>query len=206
MADKKNPGSPKQPLQEDGVVARLKNASGGELTGLTTYTGLLGRSSKDGYWLLYPTLDMSTCIEIQESDVIHSEPLPPEQSPFGGLGGTLVFVRKGAQVTASRTTSRTSQAGSGDEFDLDLRVGQAESDQTDLLAPTTINGTICETPFCPSRICTQFQATCQASCQTCQTCRTCRTRCNQETCFDTCAPGCTGTCTRHPCRFTSICD
>ena len=127
MADKENPGNPKQPLQEDGVVARLKNASGGELTGLTTYTGLLSRSSKEGYWLLYPTLDMSTCVEIQDSDIVHSEPLPPEQSPFGGLGGTLVFVRKGAQVTTTRTISRTSQAGGGDEFDLDLRVGQAVS-------------------------------------------------------------------------------
>ena len=107
MADKKNPGDPKKSLQEESIVTRLKSAAGGELAGLTSYTGLLGRSSKEGSWLLYPTLDMSTSLEIQESDIVHSESLPPEQSPFGGLGGTRVFVRKGAQVTTTRTISRT---------------------------------------------------------------------------------------------------
>jgi len=124
MADKKNPGDPKKPLQEESIIARLKSAAGGELAGLASYVGLLGRSSKEGFWLLYPTLDMSTSLEIQESDIVLSEPLAPEQSPFGGLGGTRVFIRKGAQVTTTRTISLTHQAGAGDEFDLDIRVGK----------------------------------------------------------------------------------
>ncbi|HSS48446.1 MAG TPA: hypothetical protein VLX28_05825, partial [Thermoanaerobaculia bacterium] len=111
MAVKKDSGNPKQSLREEDVIARLKSDSGGLPTGLTPYTGLLGRSSKEGYWLLYPTLDMSTCIEVQESDIVYGESLAPEKSPFGGLGGTRVFVRKGAQVTTTRTLSRTHQAG-----------------------------------------------------------------------------------------------
>ena len=216
MADKKNSGVPKQPLQEEGIVARLKNAAGGELAGLTTYTGLLGRSPREGYWLLYPTLDMSTSIEIEESDIVHSEPLPPEQSPFGGLGGTLVFVRKGAQVTTTRTLSRTSQAGAGDEFDLDIRMGKSTPrlplpTNTDLPCYLTFYQMICQignpggggggmTPDTGYPTCAN---TCDDTCDTCHTCHqaTCQT-CYGATCH-TCQTKC-GTCVT--CNCTNIPD
>jgi hypothetical protein len=216
MADKKNPGDPKQPLQEESIVARLTGGSGETPAGVTTYTGLLGRSSREGYWLLYPTLDMSTSLEIQEADIVHSEPLPPEQSPFGGLGGTRVFVRKGAQVTTTRTVSRASQAGGGDEFDLDIQVGGPASGQTSILAPITIEP-ICNTEFCTRTCntrCNQFtcntcptrcnQATCQLTC-TCNTqcnqatCNTCQTRCGQITCIPDPRRTCGQICTRATC-------
>lgn len=197
MADKKSPGNPKKPLQEDSIIARLKSASGGELAGLTSYIGLLGRSSKDGYWLLYPTLDMSTSLEIQESDIVHSEPLPPEQSPFGGLGGTRVFVRKGAQVTTTRTISRTHQAGDGDEFDLDIRVGKLVFAKPPFTADClpTINPWACWVggggpgsfdcpPPGPPVSVGSCDPTC-ATCGTCPTCHTCPTKCG--TCQTFCA-------------------
>ncbi len=230
MADKKNPDGPKQPLQEESVVARLKGASGGGPAGLTTYTGLLGRSSKEGYWLLYPTLDMSTSIEIQESDVVHGETLPPEQSPFGGLGGTRVFVRKGAQVTTTRTISRTHQAGAGDEFDLDIRVGRRASPRRPALlatcvtdgaescgpGPTDIN---CETR---GGSCNTCGGTCAITCgcggtgrvscdDDCATRQTCVTDCHQGTCL-TCPtqcnqPTCTcpTQCNQGTCQVTCTC-
>ena len=98
MADPKKGGDAPRPLQEESILARLKSGGSQTPTGLTSYVGLLGRSAKEGYWLLYLTLDMSRHVEIREDDIVHSEQLPPERSPFGSLGGTRVFVRKGAQV------------------------------------------------------------------------------------------------------------
>lgn len=209
MADAKEPRNPRKPLQEDSVVARLRDESGGEApTGLTPYTGLLGRSSREGYWLLYPTLDMGTSIEIQESDIVHSESLAPEQSPFGGLGGTRVYVRKGATVTTTRTVSRAHPAGEGDEFDLDIRVGGREPGPADTVCQTGIEYTCGETGgscfgTCGNTVCGTCvytcncteAATCGRSCSpnTCNetycaatcgmnTCNTCATQCNQDTC------------------------
>lgn len=197
MADKRSNGDPKKPLQEESIVARLKSGASGELAGLTSYIGLLGRSSKEGYWLLYPSLDMGQCIEIQESDIVHSEPLPPEQSPFGGLGGTRVFVRKGAQVTTTRTVSRTSQAGAGDEFDLDIRVGQAGAPEPATKVTLIFS---CENSNCPTcRTCPDDTCqTCQTACQQ-ATCNTCPTRCNQVTCAATCNT-CNTQCQQNTCN------
>ena len=203
VADKKNPGDPKKPLQEESIVARLKSGSGETPAGLTSYVGLLGRSSKEGCWLLYPTLDMDTSLELQESDIVHSEPLPPEQSPFGGLGGTRVFVRKGAQVTTTRTISHTHQAGAGDEFDLDIRVGQRSSGFGLRATCVTEGNESCgpgQTLGCPGSIqgsCASCDVTCGRTCEcgpsagpTCAV--TCGSTCRGETC-DTCSTRC-GTC------------
>src|SRR5215510_4924827 len=119
MADQKKGGDPKKPLQEDPIVQRLVSDTTHPPTGLTSYVGLLYRSSRAGHWMLYLTLDMSLCVEIQEDDIVHSEQLSPDKSPFGSLGGTQLFVRKGAKVTTTRTVSRTHEAGAKDEFDLD---------------------------------------------------------------------------------------
>ena len=193
MADKKNPENPKRQLQEESIITRLKSGAGETLGGVTTYTGLLGRSSKEGSWLLYTTLDMSLCIEVQESDIVHSEALPPEQSPFGGLGGTRVFVRKGAQVTTTRTLTRTHQAGADDEFDLDIRVGQPRAGRPKpiMLAPNT------EAANCTDRCPTNNTCTCG---QTCVTCQTCRTNCGQPTCEATCGTCNTGCDTCRTCQ------
>ena len=198
MATKKTPGDPKRPLQEESAVARLKSVTGGAPAGLTTYTGLLGRSSKEGYWLLYASLDMSLCIEIQESDIVHSEELPPEQSPFGGLGGTRVFVRKGAQVTTTRTFTRTHQAGADDEFDLDIRVGQARSRGGPIVQAANTEADNCTercgTGACPTATC---GATCGGTCG-----GTCDTQCGQPNCpsHQTCTCNCTMTCNDLTCN------
>jgi hypothetical protein len=151
MAEKKNGGPPEKPhLQEDAIVARLKSESTPAHVGLTSFTGLLGRSTKPGRWLLYPSLDMSLSVEIAEEDIVHSERLPAEQSPFGTLGGTRIFVKKGAEVTTTRTVSHTQAAGAaGDEFDLDIRLGGGAGG-TPLVLGTRVGGFVggggtCET-------------------------------------------------------------
>ncbi len=219
MATGKRGGGSEKPLQADRIMERLVGDSTQVTTGLTSYTGLLGRSPKDGYWLLYLTLDMSTSVEIREEDIVHSEQLPPNISPFGSLGGTQVFVKKDAQVTTTQTISRTHEAGAGgDDFDLDIRLGGGGSEMSlQPQQPRTIgatcfaecggggtgDGQTCLT--CASCGDTCFRTcrdTCRTQCDTCpgdtcvrtcntcnQTCNTCQTKCGQQTC-NTCQTKC----------------
>lgn len=107
-------------LKEDPIFARLRD-KGQPPAGLKCFVGLLGESPRPGYWLLYSNLDMSRSVEVAESDIVHAEKLSPEQSPFGSLGGTCIFVKRGAQVTHSVTQTRRASEAAPDEFDLDIR-------------------------------------------------------------------------------------
>ena len=209
-------GGPERPPQEDRIIARLAGDSTQITTGLTSYTGLLGRSPREGYWLLYPSLDMSTSVEIREEDIVHSEQLPPDKSPFGSLGGTRVFVRKDAQVTTTRTISRTHAAGGDDEFDLDIKLGGGGGGVPVWCHATATTCLVCPgdylagggdveppgTKSCFNTCHTCFQTDCETKCggQTCQaTCNnTCQTKCGQATCYtcQTCQTKCgQATCT-----------
>ena len=160
VAEKKDGGLPEKPhLQEDPIVARLLSGSASAPEGLTSFSGLLGRSTKPGRWLLYPSLDMSVSVEFAEEDIVHSEQIPAEKSPFGSLGGTRVFVKKGAEVTTTRTVSHTHEAGAaGDEFDLDVRLGGGRT--SSVICEDIGTGTTCATCV-----------TCEATCRTCHTLR-----------------------------------
>ena len=178
MADsKKDNGDPSKSLREDSIVAKLK-AGGIPAGGLASYTGLLGRGAGEGSWLLYLNLDMSRCVEIREEDIVHTEQLPPERSPFGSLGGTRVFVKKGAQVTTTTSASQTHTA-EGDEFDLDIRLDAA---QRQAAFPNTF-GTECTGGGCATGAnetcltCVSCGGSCRATCFD-----TCRTQCDQQTC------------------------
>lgn len=218
MADsKKDNSDPSKSLREDSIVSKLK-ATGTPPGGLASYTGLLGRSSKDGHWVLYLNLDMSRYVEVREDDIVHAEQLPPERSPFGSLGGTTVFVKKGAQVTTTTSVSQT-HAAEGDEFDLDIRIGGG---QQMVAAPNTNGpgctfGTGCTGGECPTGAnrtcltCVSCGGTCRATCfDTCirtdcnqQTCDTCRTQCDATcvTCNQTCAT-CQTRCNQPTCQAT----
>jgi hypothetical protein len=216
MATGKKGGGPEKPPQEDRIIARLAGDSTQVTTGLTSYIGLLGRSPKEGYWLLYPSLDMSTSVEIREEDIVHSDQLPPDKSPFGSLGGTQVFVRKDAQVTTTRTISRTHAAGGDDEFDLDIKLGGGGGGIPLWCHATATTCVVCpgdgggggggggeggggggEEPGTEScfKTCHTCRTDCnQATCNTCTcqtkcgqpTCNTCQTKCGQATCNNTC--------------------
>jgi hypothetical protein len=180
MADNKRDGTP----QEDAIISRLRPAPGQPPVGVTSYIGLLGKSPKEGYWLLYPSLDMSQSVEINEADIVHSEQLPPDRSPFGSLGGTQVFVKQNATVTTSKTVSQTHSANEPpDEFDLDVQLGGGAS-----AAPAGTVGVTCQG-------CVQTQCN-QATCNTCQT------NCNQATCAATCANTCHTRCKQATCAAT----
>jgi hypothetical protein len=196
MADdkKSTPGKP----QEEPILARLK--SGGQTpTGVTSFVGLLGRSPKPGHWLLYLSLDMGRSVEIDEADIIQTEQLSPDQSPFGGLGGTRVFVKQDAKVTTTQTASHTQHASAAaDEFDLDIRLGAAGPGAPALPI---------ETKTCPDgSACRTCDGTCEGTCLKQNTCvKTCNTHCGQHTCVNTqCAQQtCVNTqCGQHTCVNT----
>ena len=127
---------------------------------------LLGKSPKEGYWLLYPTLDMSQSVEINEADIVHPEQLLPDRSPFGSLGGTQVLVKATASVTTSKTISVVYPANEpADEFDLDVELGTA-------VTPAVY-------PYTKAVTCQTCKTNCSPTCpvKTCITCATCQTRC-----------------------------
>jgi hypothetical protein len=70
-------------------------------------SGFLGRSSRQGYWRLYLTLELNEYIEFPEGDVVHHQRLNTEQSP---LGGTILWVRREANLQHTRTVSRETHA------------------------------------------------------------------------------------------------
>src|SRR6476660_5095 len=93
-------------------------------SGVTIYTGLLRKKpDHEDVYQLYRSLDMRAYLEIQKEDVLHWEDLPPDKSPFGSLGGVRCYVRQGAKITSVSTSATTYE--SGDEFDLDVRLGRA---------------------------------------------------------------------------------
>jgi hypothetical protein len=225
VAEKKDSGSHDKPhLQEDSIVARHGSGAAPALEGVTSYTGLLARSTKPGKWLLYPSLDMSVSHEIDEDDIVHSERLAAEKSPFGSLGGSRIFVKKGAEVTTTRTVSQTHEAG--DDFDLDIRLGASQPHK--LCPPNDETNTSCITcgkqtcDTCATRCVTQCgtcntcatqcnQHTCAGTCNTCATqcnqatCHTCQTQCNQHTCDGTCVT--CATCAAQRCiAHTAVCE
>ena len=187
---------------EDALPDYLKGVSVGAAGGVLPLTGFVNRGAKDGEWLLYTGLDMSRHLEITEADILDFERLSPEESPFGRLGGTRVFVRNNADV-------RAAQQSVGDEFDLDIRIAGIQAAAKEICEgteggttcaaecagntaiPCTDNCTIgCPPPTqhtCP----TDCGATCKDTCATCnqKTCQTCNTHCNQATCH-TCATKC----------------
>src|SRR6266851_798610 len=205
MPEDKKDGAP----QEDKILSRLKSGPAQTPVGVTSFVGLLGRSPKDGYWLLYLSLDMTRFVEIKETDIVHSEQLPPDRSPFGSLGGTQIFVRQDATLTTSKTVSQAHAASEPpDEFDLDIQLGASSSAAllplpTRLTCPDSTCRTGCDT--CPGDTCVTCDGTCRTNCGTCRTCQTCQTRCGQNTCVQTCQT-CQTQCGQNTCMTCQTCQ
>ena len=69
--------------------------------------GFLGKSSRAGYVRLYLTPKLNDYFEIPEKDVILTQSLATELNP---LGGTIVWVRREAELLHTRTTPAQAQA------------------------------------------------------------------------------------------------
>jgi len=215
------------PLDSTKIFAGPNDGLSQTCNGISTFVGLEGRSQKAGYRVIFPTLDMGRYIEIAEEDILETEELAPEVSPFGALGGKRVSVRDAARIMTSRAVSRGHAVD--DEFDLDIRLGASgwsvppgmhegatgealyfpgqEEEGGKQAKPIVTNGN------CPTEVC-KTEVTCHTckgenTCATCKgenTCATCKGENTCATCKgeNTCAT-CKGENTCATCKGENTC-
>jgi hypothetical protein len=106
MEEQKKPAGSKKELRQDALVENLV-PDPSQYQSVTVLAGFLGKSTRVGYWRLYLTSQLNEYVEFREEDVVHTQPIPPEQSP---LGGTLIWLRRDATVHHTHITSRQVQA------------------------------------------------------------------------------------------------
>jgi hypothetical protein len=94
--------------QPDDIVKRLA-PDPAQLPDVVSYVGFLGDSTRDGYQRLYFSSNLTEYVEFSKADVVASQQLPADQTPFG-LGGTLVWLRREAALLHSRTQPIQAQA------------------------------------------------------------------------------------------------
>ncbi len=93
-------------LEQDKLVEMLA-PDAAQPPDVRALVGFLGRSTRRGYWRLYFTLALDEYVEFAETDVVHA--ISVDRS-HGRLGGTVVWVRRAANLQHTRTVSREAQA------------------------------------------------------------------------------------------------
>jgi|GEM_PF-3021540 hypothetical protein len=93
-------------LRQDQLVDRLAPTPGAHSPSVTL-AGFVGEGGQSGFWRLYLNPELSEYVEFAERDVVHTQPIPQEQSP---LGGTQVWLRSDAPLRHIRISSRQVQA------------------------------------------------------------------------------------------------
>jgi hypothetical protein len=105
MANQKTAQRPKK-LEPDELVERLvPDAS--QVPDVRVLVGFLGRSTREGYWRLYLTPTLNEYVEFAQGDVVHSHAF---ESDVGRLAGTVVWVKRAANLQHTRNVSREAQA------------------------------------------------------------------------------------------------
>lgn len=102
--EKQSSKNPK--LEPDELIKRLM-PDASQVPDVRLLVGFLGKSTREGYWRLYLTLTLNEYVEFDEDDVVFSHPLEDDENR---LGGTLVWVRRDANLQHTRTVSREAQA------------------------------------------------------------------------------------------------
>jgi hypothetical protein len=167
--------APEGGLPQHPYVERLKPDPSQPARRVVDLTGLPGNSDRPGYQRLYLTTRLNYYAEFLASDMVYSEAVPADQSPFPGQEATRVSVSRDA--TIHYVWARSPQPV--DEFDLDVRLGApAAAAAAPALPPSPPDcQTVPHTCVCPTPACTGA---------------TCHTRCNQNTCAATCPATCAG--------------
>jgi hypothetical protein len=93
-------------LKPDELIEHLvPNAS--HIPDVRVLGGFLGKSTREGYWRLYLTPSLNEYVEFAEDDVVHSHTFESDESP---LGGTVIWLRREANLQHTRSASREAQA------------------------------------------------------------------------------------------------
>jgi hypothetical protein len=93
-------------LEPDVLIERLvPDAS--QIPDVRVLVGFLGKSTRERHWRLYLTPTLNEYVEFAEDDVMHSHAFESDESR---LGGTMVWVRREANLQHTRTVSREAQA------------------------------------------------------------------------------------------------
>jgi hypothetical protein len=191
MANGSDDGQPgPKGLPQHSFVQRLKPEPAQPAKAVTTLTGLPGDSDRPGYQRLYLTTRLDYYAEFLASDIVHSEPVPADKSPFPGVEATRVSIARDATIHYVWVKSPRPV----DEFDLDIRLGSGARPTATaaaaLVTHTCPDNTVCDTCHgeC-DQTAAQTCATCPQTCGTCATCpaQTCQTCVGLVTC-ETC-PG-----------------
>ncbi len=101
MADVNPEGRP--PPQEDPMVAALVPDPSQGAPNAAILHGYLGRSTTEGVWRLYLSVELDRYVELPEDEILHTKQLPDD-------GGTLVWVRKDLALNVVRPEARQVQA------------------------------------------------------------------------------------------------
>ena len=92
-------------LKQDGLIEKLVPDPATPPDAMVL-SGLVGRSTKAGYWRLYLTPQLNDYVEFSEKDVLHHQQFPPALSP---LGGTLIWIKGDAKLQHTQTTIQQAQ-------------------------------------------------------------------------------------------------
>jgi hypothetical protein len=169
-------------LPQHPYVERLKPDPAQPAKRVVELVGLPGNSDRPGYQRLYLTTTLNYYAEFLTSDMVYSEAVSADHSPFHNQEATRVSVSRDA--TIHYIWARSPQPI--DEFDLDVRLGAPAGGAAAAALPVTPPDG-CQTP--PVH-----------TCQPCgPTAVTCPTHCNQNTCAATCPATCAAhaTCAGH---------
>lgn len=93
MADEPKPNSNIKPKIDAFTAKVVGDPANPQETLLLT--GFLGASSDPNYTRLYTDITLDQYVDIATSDIVHTEPLPKEESP---LGGSYVWIKKQAEA------------------------------------------------------------------------------------------------------------
>ena len=105
MADKDN--KTRKELKQDPLVEQLA-PDPADPQATIQLKGWLGKGVKAGSWRLYLTPQLDEYVQFQDKDIVHTQPIAPEQSP---LGGTMIWLLAGTSLQHTRVTTRQLQAG-----------------------------------------------------------------------------------------------
>jgi hypothetical protein len=191
-------------LPQHPMVGRRRPDPAAPAQRVTVLVGLPGDSDRPDHQRLYLTTALDYYAEFLVADIVHSEEVPADKSPFSGVEATKVEVSRDA--TISYTWSSTPHPV--DQFDLDVRLGQARSlmaaqiPQTRFCLTPLCGTVVVGTAFCQSDLCATDDTCLPNNCQTLPTDIDCQTQ-DGPTCNNTCADTC-GTCNQTQCLPT--CD